>query len=205
MEGSERIKHMSVKELRKAVTALRKTGCPAVSRMKKAQLLVEMTVHTAANKMRATAKPVEMERRGKKSHKAAAVEQPSDKIELEASLYKYQPSGMTAKKYKGMEPTEALKMFIKQQQDKKVDRDLGEFISYNYTAPEELRKSTDDIKEELEDAELQIADFNDNPDPAYKKENDEMVRKVEIFKKILAIRGVGAPAAAAAKKKKSKK
>jgi len=226
MDDASQMKHMSTKELRKAVMALRKAGCPPVSRLNKAGLLAELSAYSAANKARAAVKPATMEAKpkgkvatvadkaaemtmfrnpmlGKKVEKKEAVakaaaepaKKSADKIDLEAALYRYLPSGMTARQYKGMEPIDALKMFIKNQQDKKVDKELAQFVLLNYSAPEELKKSTAEIQEELEDFELQIADYNDNPEPAFKSQNDEMVRKVELYKKILAARGVAIAAA----------
>lgn len=184
MEDESRVKHMSVKELRKAVTALRKTGCPAVSRMKKAQLLVEMTVHTAANKMRATAKPVVMDKKGRKTA-----------VAKEDDNQGYTFGGMREKTYKGMSAEEALALFLKNKKEGKKDTGLDTYIAFNFQKDTDLGLDTEVIEEEVDGLEDLIAFPEENNATAEKVEKAKV--RLAKLKKILASRGVS--------KKKSKK
>ena len=175
---------MSVKELRKAVTALRKTGCPAVSRMKKAQLLVEMTVHTAANKIRANAKPVVMESKGKKGAAAKGADNQG-----------YVFGGAGEKTYKGMSAEQALALFLKNKKEGKKDAGLDMYIAFNFSKDADMDMDTDDIKEEVEGLE-DLIQFPEESNATPDKLEKAKVRVAKL-KKILASRGVG--------KKKSKK
>lgn len=166
---------MSVKELRKAVTALRKAGCPAVSRMKKAQLLVEMAVYTAANKIRANAKPVVMESKGKKG--AAADNQG------------YVFGGAGEKTYKGMSAEQALALFLKNKKEGKKDAGLETYIAFNFQKDTDLDMDTENIKEELEGLEDLIQFPEENNATPDKVEKAKV--RVAKLKKILASRGVG--------------
>lgn len=178
MDDDSRVKHMSVKALRKAVTALRRVGCPAVSRLKKNQLLVEMAVFAAANKMRTTIKPAVMDSRAKKGGKAA------DAKEGDTSAYIF--GGMGEKTYKGMSAQEALTLFLKNKKEGKIDADLSTYIAFNFRLDTDLDIDSETMKEEIDGLEDLIAfpeDNNATPDKVEKAK----VRLAKL-KKIMASR-----------------
>jgi hypothetical protein len=265
-----KLKYMTMKELRKTVSAMRKKGCPAVSKLSKEGLLEEMAAYSAGNKARAKAKPVEMKDRpakGKVEEKpkapvkaatarekaaemmmyanpmvaAMAAKKPAavKKIESAPAVVAAVKEGKKAKavaeakkvakkegvpaavakevvehiedevdtaginfhgndKFRDMTVREA---YIQQQKNKKAkksDAALDEFLLYHITESPALKKSTEELKEELEDLELQILDYEEAPEPAFKRIYDKNVETVALYKKILEGRGVKPSAAKAA-------